>query len=93
MLLILFIGCKMLAPVFGQVKLFAKETSAGTEDDDKDGEKKTEPNTLEKDFAGFYSNQPIHIIWDINVVHLTHYSNSYQSAYYNTITIPPPDRS
>lgn len=93
MLLILFIGCKIATPVFLLSKLSGKEISIATEEND--GEKKTGlyPLEKEKDFASIYSNSPVHVIWHINIVHLTVYSNNYNSSYYQTITIPPPDWS
>jgi len=92
-LLILFIGCKIATPVFSQGKLSGKEISIATEEND--GEKKSAPNSLEKekDFASIYSNGPVYIICYTNIVHLTVYSNNYNLSYYQTITIPPPDRS
>ena len=92
-LLILFIGCKIATPVFSQKKLSGKEVSIATEENN--SEKKSDPNSLEKekDFANIYSNSPALVMWNTNIVHLTVYSNNYNLSYYQTITIPPPDRS
>ncbi|MGY4539577.1 hypothetical protein ACVW0P_004012 [Mucilaginibacter sp. UYNi724] len=91
--LILFIGCKIAAPVFAAGKLSAKEASATTEENDNDGVKKNNAAPFEKEFASFYSNNTYDNLWHTYVVHLTAYSNNYRSTYYQTISIPPPDRA
>jgi general stress protein CsbA len=94
-LLILFIGCKIAIPTFSHVKLSGKEISIATEENDSDDEKKATPSPFEKDkdFASIYLNNAVNLIWHTLVVHSTAYSNNYQSSYYLTITIPPPDRA
>ncbi|MET3981452.1 hypothetical protein ABIB62_003976 [Mucilaginibacter sp. UYP25] len=92
-LLILFIGCKIAAPIFAVGKLSVKEALVTTQDNDSDSEKKADAKPFEKEFASFYSNNTCDIVWHTYIVHLTAYNNNYRSTYYQTITIPPPDRA
>jgi len=93
MLLILFIGFKMVTPLFSYAKVPIKEITADTGENDNDSEKKADPNPKEKEFASIYSSPNVLFISHVAIVHLTAYSNNYQSSHFQTITIPPPDRA
>ena len=93
MLLVFFIGCKVVTPLFLFSKSVQKEASVNTAESDNDEEKKADPSPKEKEFASIYSNTNVqHLMADI-ILHLTVYSNNYQASHYQTITIPPPDRA
>ncbi|MCC8408668.1 hypothetical protein LJ707_06990 [Mucilaginibacter sp. UR6-1] len=90
MLFVLLIGFKTVLPVFIASMYADKEFATNADEDG--GEKKAESAfPHEKEFtrpSNYISNN---VFWDSYIEHCTIYKGSYQSSYYQKITIPPPD--
>jgi hypothetical protein len=89
-LFVLLIGFKLVAPVF--IASMSADKELVTNADEDGGEKKADSDfPYEKEFtrpSNYISNN---VFWDSYIEHFTIYKGSYQSSYYQKITIPPPD--
>jgi len=93
MLLILFIGFKVLLPLFKQAKIVIKEVTLTAESDDDKSEKKDNADVFDKYKENIsIANHTLNdLFWYTQVIHLLFYSFDYKSAHFLKITSPPPD--
>ena len=89
MFICLFLGCKIATPVFAIAKADCKEVPVSSESDEN---KSVKINVSESDSEFIIPSGGFdHAHWFIQITHLTHYNNTYLSAYHCRITVPPPD--
>lgn len=92
-LLILITGLKVSIMTYAHI---SKSFVATTDSSAKEEKKTSEKDNFQENENSYFANHAKKLLllrWYSNVVHLTAYNNHYNSSYFPTITIPPPDSS